>query len=394
LNLHEYQAKARFAEFGVPTPKGKVATTPDEARTIAADFGKAVVVKAQVLTGGRGKAGGVKLAKTPDEAYQHAQAILGMNIRGLTVHRVLIDPAAAIKKELYLSIANDRTARKPLLMASAEGGVEIEQVAHDMPDRIVRVHIDPFLGLKDYQSRNVALALGLPREHVKQFLEIAQALYRCYVGSDATLVEINPLAIVQGEAGETIMALDGKMSVDDNALFRHADLVPLRDTEAEPHEETEARLAGISYVKLDGNVGCMVNGAGLAMTTMDIIKYFADDMGITDVGPANFLDVGGGAKADKVAAALRIILAEPKVKAVLFNIFGGITRGDEVARGILQAVAEVKPTVPMIIRLAGTNAEEGRRIIEEAHLPNLFSATTLEDAARQAARAASEGITK
>jgi succinyl-CoA synthetase beta subunit len=388
LNLNEYQAKALFAQFGVPTPKGKIANTPEEAQAIANELGGAVVVKAQVLSGGRGKAGGVKLARTPQEAYNHAQAILGMSIRGLTVHRVLIDPAADIRKEIYLSITNDRAARKPLLIASAEGGVEIEQVPHD---RLIRQHIDLTLGLRGYHARNIADKLGLPREHRKAFIDIAQALYECYIKSDATLVEINPLAIVGTDKGEVMMALDGKMSVDDNALFRHPALVPLRDIQAEPPEETQARNAGLSYVKLDGNVGCMVNGAGLAMTTMDIIKYFADDMGITGVGPANFLDVGGGAKADKVAAALRIILAEPKVKAVLFNIFGGITRGDEVARGILQAVGEIKTNVPMVIRLAGTNAEEGRRIIDEAHLPNLTSATTLEDAARKAVRAASQG---
>lgn len=388
MNLNEYQAKARFAQFGVPTPKGTVATTPQEAYDIATALGGPVVVKAQVLTGGRGKAGGVKVAKTPDEAREKAQAILGMNIKGLTVHRVLVDPAADIQGELYLSILNDRAARRALIMASAAGGVEIEQVAHDTPEQIVREYIDPYIGLREYQARNIAGAIKLPREHWKAFADIARNLYRCYLETDATLVEINPLAIVNTANGPQLMALDGKMSVDDNALFRHPDMAGERDTKAEPIEETQARAAGISYVKLDGNVGCMVNGAGLAMTTMDIIKYFADEMGVTGVGPANFLDVGGGAKADKVAAALRIILGEPKVKAVLFNIFGGITRGDEVARGILQAVDELKPNVPMVIRLAGTNAAEGRRIIDEAHLPNLISATSLEDAARKAVRAA------
>ncbi len=387
MNLHEYQAKARFAQFGIPVPQGKVATTAQEAYDIAKELGKAVVVKAQVLTGGRGKAGGVKVAKTPDEAREKAQAILGMDIKGFTVHKVLIDPAADIQNEIYLSIANDRAARKPLLMASAAGGVEIEQVAHETPEKLVRLHIDPFLGLRDYQARDIASAIKLPREHWKAFTELAKHLYECYIGSDATLVEINPLAIVGTESGPQLMALDGKMSVDDNALFRHVDMVPLRDTDAEPKEETMARAAGLSYVKLDGNVGCMVNGAGLAMTTMDIIKYFADEMGVEGVGPANFLDVGGGAKADKVAAALRIILAEPKVKAILFNIFGGITRCDEVARGILQALDEIKTSVPMVVRLAGTNAAEGRQIIDDAKIPTMVSATTFEDAARKAIRA-------
>ncbi len=347
-----------------------------------------MVVKAQVLAGGRGKAGGVKVAKTLDEVSEKAGVILGMTIKNLVVHRVLIDPAADIQNEIYLSITNDRAAKKPLVMASAAGGVEIEQVAHETPEKLVREYVDPFLGLREYQARNIALAIKLPREHWKAFTEIARNLYRCYTESDATLVEINPLAIVGTPNGPQLMALDGKMSIDDNALFRHPDLAGERDIQAEPLEETQARAAGLSYVKLDGNVGCMVNGAGLAMTTMDIIKYFADEMGVTEVGPANFLDVGGGAKADKVAAAMRIILADPKVKAILFNIFGGITRGDEVARGILQAFDEVKPNIPMVIRLAGTNAAEGRRIIDDAHLSNLISATTLEDAARKAVKAA------
>lgn len=391
MNLHEYQAKMRFAQFGIPVPKGKVATSSQEAYDIAKELRGPVVVKAQVLTGGRGKAGGVKVAKTPDEAAEKADAILGMTIKNLIVHKVLIDPAADIQHEIYLSVTNDRAAKKPLMMASAAGGMEIEQVAHEMPEKLVREHIDPFLGLRDYQARNIASAIKLPREHWKAFTDIARHLYQCYQDSDATLVEINPLAIVGTGSGAQLMALDGKMSIDDNALFRHPDLADLRDLQAEPPEETRARAAGLSYVKLDGNIGCMVNGAGLAMTTMDIIKYFADEMGVQGVGPANFLDIGGGAKADKVAAALRIILADPKVKAVLFNIFGGITRGDEVARGILQALDEIKTNVPMVIRLAGTNAAEGLKIIDEAKLPNIISAATLEDAARKAIRAAQQG---
>jgi len=383
VNLHEYQAKLRFGEFGIPVPKGQVATTPDEVYDIAREMGKAVVVKAQVLTGGRGKAGGVKVARTPDEARQKSESILGMTIKDHTVYKVLVDPAADIRKEIYLSITNDRAAKKPLMMASSAGGVEIEQVAHDTPELLIREHIDPYLGLRDYQVRNIAASIKLPREYWKQFGEIAQNLYRCFIESDATLCEINPLAIVGTAEGEVVMALDGKMSIDDNALFRHADLAEKRDVQAEPPEETRARAAGLSYVKLDGNIGCMVNGAGLAMTTMDLTKYFAEEMGAEGVGPANFLDIGGGAKADKVAAALRIILADPKVKVVLFNIFGGITRGDEVARGILQALDEVKTSVPMVIRLAGTNAAEGLKIIDEANLPNIRGASTLADAARK-----------
>jgi succinyl-CoA synthetase beta subunit len=377
LNLHEYQSKARFAEFGIPTPRGKTATTPQEAYQHARELGGAVVVKSQVLVGGRGKAGGIKLAKNPDEAEQHADNILGMKIKGLTVRKVLIDPAANIKSEIYLGITNDRAAGQPVMMASSEGGIEIEQVAREKPEAIVRERIDPFLGLRDYQARNLANGINLPREHWRAFTKIATNLYRCYLESDAVLAEINPL-VITGE--NQLLALDGKMSIDDNALYRHPDLAEMRDIEAEPKEVTEARAAGLSYVKLNGQIGCMVNGAGLAMTTMDMTKLYGGD----EIGPANFLDIGGGAKADKVAAALRIILADPNVKSVLFNIFGGITRGDEVARGILQALDEVKPSVPMVIRLVGTNSEEGRAIIDNAHVPNLYSAATLTEAAKRA----------
>jgi len=390
VNLHEYQSKNLFAQFGIPTPKGKVVTSPQEAYDVAKELGGTVVVKAQVLTGGRGKAGGVKLARNPDEAAEKAEAILGMTIKGLIVHKVLIDPAADIRQELYLSVTNDRAARKPLMMGSAEGGMDIEQVNRETPEKIVREHIDPFLGLRDYQARNIASGIRLPREHWKQFTDIARNLFRCFQECDATLAEINPLVIT---GAGTMLALDGKMTIDDNALFRHPDLAEMRDLQAEPPEETRARAAGLNYIKLDGDIGCMVNGAGLAMTTMDITKDVAARMGINGSGPANFLDIGGGAQADKVAAALRIILSDPKVKAVLLNIFGGITRCDEVAKGILQARNEVKMDVPMVIRLAGTNAAEGRAIIDGANLPNLQSATTLVDAAEKAvlaARAAKE----
>lgn len=377
MNLHEYQSKARFAEFGIPIPKGKTATTLQEAYEIAREIGGPVVVKSQVLVGGRGKAGGIKLAKNPEEAERHANTILGMTIKGLTVRKVLIDPAANIKTEIYLGITNDRAAGQPVMMASSEGGIEIEQVAREKPQAIVREHIDPFLGLRDYQARNLASGINLPREHWKAFTKIATSLYKCYLESDAVLAEINPLVIT---AENQLLALDGKMSIDDNALYRHPDLAEMRDVEAEPKEVTQARAAGLSYVKLNGQIGCMVNGAGLAMTTMDMTKLYGGD----EIGPANFLDIGGGAKADKVAAALRIILADPNVKSVLFNIFGGITRGDEVARGILQALDEVKPGVPMVIRLVGTNAEEGRAIIDNANIPNLYSAATLTEAAKRA----------
>jgi succinyl-CoA synthetase beta subunit len=385
VNLHEYQSKGLFAQFGIPTPKGKIATSPQEVHDIAREMGGTVVVKAQVLTGGRGKAGGVKVARTPDEARAAAEKILGMHIKGLTVHKVLIDPGAEIATELYLAVTNDRAARKPLMMASAAGGMDIEQVNRETPEKIVREHIDPFLGLRDFQARNLASGIRLPREHWKAFTEIAHSLFRCFQGSDATLAEINPLAITK--SGQLI-ALDGKVSLDDNALFRHPEYAEMRDLQAEPPEETRAREAGLSYIKLDGDIGCMVNGAGLAMTTMDITKDVAARLGFEGSGPANFLDIGGGARAEKVATAMRIILSEPKVKAILFNIFGGITRGDEVARGILQALAEVQSNVPMVIRLVGTNAEEGRRIIDQANLPNIQSAATLIEAAEKAVLAA------
>ncbi|MBZ0279641.1 MAG: ADP-forming succinate--CoA ligase subunit beta [Anaerolineae bacterium] len=381
MNLHEYQSKFRFAEFGIPVPHGKTATTPQEVYEVARELGGPVVVKSQVLVGGRGKAGGIKVAQTPEQAEQVANSILGMNIKGLIVRKVLVDPASNIASEIYLGITNDRAAGKPVIMASSEGGVEIEIVAKEKPEAIIREHIDPFLGLLDYQARNLASGINLPHEHWKLFSKIASSLYKCFLASDAVLAEINPLVITKENQ---LLALDGKMIIDDNSLYRHVDLAEMRDTDAEPKEETQARAAGISYVKLNGQIGCMVNGAGLAMTTMDMTKLYGGD----EIGPANFLDIGGGAQANKVAAALRIILADPNVKSVLFNIFGGITRCDEVARGILQALDEVKTTVPMVIRLAGTNAEEGRAIIDSATIPNLSSAATLTEAAKKAVEAA------
>ena len=379
MNLHEYQSKFRFGDYGIPIPEGEVATTPDEAYDIARRLGGPVVVKAQVLTGGRGKAGGVKVARTPDEARACAQAILGMDIRGHAVQRVLVDPALTGEwSEIYLGVTNDRQARRPVLICSSEGGVEIEEVARVRPEKVLRVHVNPALGLRDFQVRNIAISIELPRAHWRQFGEIAQALYECYVDSDATLAEINPLALTD----DGLIAIDGKMSIDDNALYRHPELEAMRDASAEPETETWAREAGLSYVKLDGHIGCMVNGAGLAMATMDLTKLFGG-------APANFLDVGGGAQADKVAAALRIILADPNVRAVLCNIFGGITRADEVAKGIVEAVREVGMEVPMVIRLVGTNEAEGKRIIEEAGLPNLICCiSTLAEAARLAVEAA------
>ncbi len=376
MKLHEYQSKQIFSRYGIPIPKGKVASTADEARSIAVELGGRVVIKSQVLVGGRGKAGGIRLAKDPHEAEDVAAQILAMEIKGLPVRKVLVDEAASISKEIYLGITNDRGARKPVMMASSAGGVEIEEVARTSPEKIIKSHINPLLGLKDYQARNIAIGIDLPKQHWKVFNQIANGLWHAFQDCDATLAEINPLVITDSNQ---LVALDGKMLIDDNALFRHPDLAELRDLDVEAPAEVEARKYGLTYIKLDGNIGCMVNGAGLAMTTMDIIKLFGGE-------PANFLDIGGGAGSDKVAAAIRIILTDPNVKAVLFNIFGGITRGDEVARGILAALAEVKPHIPMVVRLVGTNAEEGRKLLSDA---NMITAETLVDAAKKAVAAAS-----
>ncbi len=369
MKLHEYQSKRIFAQHNVPIPNGEVATTPDQAREIAKKLSGSVVIKSQVLVGGRGKAGGVKVAKTPDEAEEMADQILGMDIKGLTVDKVLVDQAADIEEEIYLGIVIDRALQKPVIIASAEGGVEIEEVAKTNPEAIKRLPVDPQIGLMDYHARNLAFDLGLRRAYVGQFMTILKGLYQSFVDTDASLAEINPLVIT---GDDKLLAVDGKIVLDDNALYRHPDLSEMRDVQEETPSEREARLAGLSFVKLDGEIGCMVNGAGLAMATMDIVKHYGGE-------PANFLDIGGGAKSDKVAAALRIILSDPKVKSVLFNIFGGITRCDEVARGILEALKEVKTNVPMVARLVGTNEEEGRQILAEANFP---SASSLGEAAK------------
>ncbi|TLN19839.1 ADP-forming succinate--CoA ligase subunit beta [bacterium] len=371
MKLHEYQSKAVFARYGVPIPRGRVAGIASEAKQIAEELGGRVVVKSQVLVGGRGKAGGIRLAKSPQEAEELATHILGMEIKGMKVRKVLIDEAVAIVKEIYLGITNDRIQRCPVIMASSEGGMEIEEVAKKDPEKIIKVAIDPLLGLRDYQARDLAVSMDLPREHWKVFIAIANGLWHAYQDNDATLAEINPLVIT---GDNRLLALDGKMIIDENAQYRHPDLTEMRDLDEEAPAEVEARKYGLSFIKLDGEIGCMVNGAGLAMATMDIIKLFGGTA-------ANFLDIGGGASSEKVAAALRIILSDPNVKTVLINIFGGITRGDEVARGILSAINEVKPKVPMIVRLVGTNAEEGRRLLANA---NMITAETLVDAAKKA----------
>lgn len=381
MKLQEYQAKRLFGKFGIPVPVGDVATTPAEAVAIAEKLGLPVVVKAQVLVGGRGKAGGVKLARTIEDVENHANAILGMDIKGLKVDKVLIDPGADIRYEFYLAAIMDRAHRRIAFMASAAGGMDIEEVAATTPEKIIFVRIDPMLGLQDYQAREVAyfISEGLKaeqgveftKEQIRQFSQIVKQLYQVYTKSDANLAEINPL-VVLGDG--TLMAVDGKVDIDDNALFRQKELEAERDLSEETDAETEARTAGLTYIDLDGNIGCMVNGAGLAMATMDVIKLYGGE-------PANFLDIGGGAQADKVAKAIEIILRDPRVKVILFNIFGGITRGDEVAKGILEALKLVKTEVPMVARIVGTRAEEGRALLAEA---NLVTAETLAEAAQKA----------
>jgi len=385
LKLHEYQSKFLFRDFGIPIPEGVVATTADQVRQIAAELGGVVVIKAQVHVGGRGKAGGVKVAQNPAEARAYAEQILGMDIKGLRVEKVLVDPGADIERELYLAITNDRGAGRPLIMTSMDGGMDIEELNRERPEAITREHIDPILGLQGFQVTYIASAMGMPRALWRQFGSILRGLYRCYVESDAELAEINPLVIT---GGGDLLAVDGKVIIDDNALFRQPALTAERDASDELESERQAREAGITYIKLDGQIGCMVNGAGLAMTTMDMTKLYGDADGI---GPANFLDIGGGATPEQVATALRIILSDSNVKCVLFNIFGGITRCDEVAKGILTAYNEVKPDVPMVIRLQGTNAPAGNRIISAAQIPNIMSAETLTNAAKMAVAAVKEG---
>jgi len=371
LKLHEYQAKRIFSQYGIPIPEGDVATSSAEARAVAERLGRPVVVKAQVLVGGRGKAGGIRLAHSPAEAEEVAAAILAMEIKGLKVRKVLVDAAADIRKELYLGAVLDRARRRVVLMAASQGGVDIEEVAARNPEQIIQAVTDPCLGLKEYQIRELGAGIGLAREQMPAFTHICQGLFRAFWENDAELAEINPL-VVQGDG--SLLAVDAKMVLDDNALYRHPDLAALRDPDEESPAEREARLSGLSYIRLDGQIGCMVNGAGLAMATMDIIKLYGGE-------PANFLDIGGGAQSERVAAALRIILSDPRVRVVLINIFGGITRCDEVARGILQAMKEVDAQVPMVVRLVGTNEVAGRALLAEAQV---ITAQTLPEAAQLA----------
>jgi succinyl-CoA synthetase beta subunit len=377
VNIHEYQAKELLRAEGVPVPPGQVATTPEEVATIARDFGGTVVIKAQVHVGGRGKAGGVKLAKNPEEAKAIASKILGMDIKGLPVQKVLVTPAADIASEAYVGIILDRASKKPVFMVSAAGGIDIEEVAAKTPEKILRLPVDTRYGLEPYQATRLAYFLFSDSKQVKAAARIMRQLYTGFMKNGCSLAEINPLVVTP--AGD-VVALDAKMVIDDNELDRHPNLAALRDESAEEPSEVLARNANLTFIKLDGDVGCVVNGAGLAMATMDLVKYYGGE-------PANFLDIGGSSNPEKVVNALRIITADPSVKAILFNIFGGITRTDDVANGIVTATKQNPLKVPLVIRLTGTNEETAMKILKE----NGFSASSDMDEAVQKAVALAKG---
>jgi succinyl-CoA synthetase beta subunit len=383
MKVHEYQAKSILARFGVAVPRGEFTDSPAEAREIAKRLGGRVVVKAQIHAGGRGKGGGVKLARTPDEAYDHAHAILGMTLvtpqtgpAGRVVQKVLVEEALDIDRELYLGVTLDRSRGLPAVMASRSGGMEIEEVAARDPSAILREPVDPADGMYPFQARKLAFGLGLEGAAHKKGVAFMQALFRAYVETDASLAEINPLLVTKG--GD-VLALDSKMTFDDNALFRHPDIREMRDLAEEDPLEVEASKYGLNYIKLDGNVGCMVNGAGLAMATMDLVQLAGGE-------PANFLDVGGGANEEQVKHAFRIILSDPNVRAILINIFGGIMRCDVIAKGVVAAVKEIGLSIPVVVRLEGTNVDEGKAILRDSGLA-ITPADGLADAARKAVEA-------
>ncbi len=376
MNIHEYQAKEILRAHGVPVPPGKVATTPDEAEAIAREYGGRVVVKAQVHAGGRGKAGGVKLAASPEEAREKADAILGMGIKGLTVEKVLVTPAEDIASEAYVGIVVDRASKRPVFMVSREGGIDIEEVAATKPEAIRRLSIDPRYGLLNHQSYWLAASLYDDAKQQRACAKILRQLYQAFMDAGASLAEINPLIVTP--AGE-IRAIDAKMNIDDNELFRRPDVAALRDTSSEPPAETRAREAGLTFIKLDGSIGNVVNGAGLAMATMDLIKYYGGE-------PANFLDVGGSSNPDKVVSALEIITSDENVRVILFNIFGGITRCDDVANGIVEATRRIDIDVPLVIRLTGTNEEEALQILGDA---GFKASTSMDEVVQKAVELAS-----
>jgi succinyl-CoA synthetase beta subunit len=375
MDLYEYQGKQLFARFGIPVSDGRLAASAEEARTAAEELGGHVVVKAQVLTGGRGKAGGIKLADSPEDAAQKAEEILGMDIRGHVVRQVWIEKASEIAKEYYLSVTLDRGEKKPLFILTTEGGVDIEEVAERSPEALARLHVDPLVGFQPFQARWLCFTAGVNHpDEQKQVIALVGRLYDAFVGADAMLCEINPLIVTPD--GE-VKALDSKFTVDDNALYKHSDVAEMRDLEAYPPEERAAREKGVTYVKLEGEVGILGNGAGLVMSTLDVIA-------LAGGRPANFCDLGGGGDAQGVVDALEIISADPQVKSIIFNIFGGITRCDEVARGILQALGQVSIEEPIVVRFDGTNAEEGRQILGEGAPEKIHVEPTMLDAARRA----------
>jgi succinyl-CoA synthetase beta subunit len=379
MNIHEYQAKEILRGFGIPVPPGKVATTPAEAEAIAREFGGTVVVKAQVHAGGRGKAGGVKLAKTPEEARGHAEKILALEIKGLPVRKVLVTPAEEIATEAYVGVLVDRQTQAATFIVSAAGGIDIEEVAVSRPEAIRRLAVDPRYGLLPHQAQWLANFLYEDPALVKQAARMIDQLYRAFAESGASMAEINPM--ITTPDGK-VLAIDAKVSLDDNELFRHPALEALRDSDSEPEAEIKAREAGLSFVKLDGSVGCCVNGAGLAMATMDLVKYYGGE-------PANFLDIGGSSNPDKVVAALEIITADPSVKSILFNIFGGITRCDDVARGIVEAMRRKPISIPIVIRLTGTNEKEALEILAAAGFP---AYTSMDEVVEKAVQLAAAGV--
>ena len=373
MDLLEYQGKQLFARHDIPVPDGRHARTVEEAVAAAKEIGFPCVVKAQVKIGGRGKAGGIKVAQDEDEARAAADAILGMDIRGFTVHEVWVEGASEIEAEYYASIIFDRSAKQPLIMLSTRGGMDIEAVAEEDPNAIATLHIDPLLGFQDFHGRRLAYEAGVDADLVRPIGAFLHRLYGTFVSEEAMLVEVNPL-IVTPDRG--VRALDAKVTLDDNALMRHPDNAELRDPSAEDPQEQMAKERGLTYVSLDGDIGILGNGAGLVMSTLDVVAQYGGK-------PANFLDAGGGSKAEAITSAVDVILANPNVKAVLFNIFGGITRCDEVANGLVEAFDQIKPTVPFVVRLDGTNDEEGRRILAEAQLPNVHTASTMNEAAEK-----------
>jgi succinyl-CoA synthetase beta subunit len=388
MDLLEYQGKQLFARHGVPVPDGRLARSVDEAGAAADEIGYPCVVKAQVQIGGRGKLGGIKVAKDRAEAEEHARAILGMDIRGLTVHEVWIETASEIASEYYASVVFDRSAKAPLVLLSTKGGMDIEQVADEDPDAIAHLHVDPLLGFQDFHGRRLAFEARVDADVVRPVGAMLAKLYEVFTEEEATLVEVNPL-IVTGSAGEAggpreVKALDAKVTLDGNALYRHAENAALRDPSGEDPQEQMAKERGLTYVKLDGDIGVLANGAGLSMSTLDVVA----EAGGT---PANFLDAGGGSRADAITSAVEVILSDDKVKAVLFNIFGGITRCDEVAKGLIEAFAQIKPTVPFVVRLDGTNGEEGRALLTEANLPGVHAEATMDGAAAKVVELAAGG---